>query len=129
MVSVEYGCWAQRRLLALLISAYALSFIDRTILSTIGQAVKVDLKISDTQLGLLGGFYFALLYTFLGVPLARVSERVSRVKVITAAIAVWSAFTALCGAAGSFVSLAALRFAVGVGEAGLTPPAHSLISD
>ncbi|HEX5376953.1 MAG TPA: MFS transporter [Phenylobacterium sp.] len=115
--------------LGLLVTAYTLNFIDRTIISTIGQAIKVDLKITDTQLGLLGGLYFALLYTLLGIPIARFAERFSRVNIISAAILIWSAFTALCGTAGSFVTLAAYRFGVGFGEAGLSPPSHSLISD
>lgn len=88
----------QRRLvLWLLVIAYTLNFVDRTIIASIGQAIKADLKISDTQLGLLGGLYFALLYTILGLPLARLAERYSRVNIISAAIFVWSAFTALCG--------------------------------
>ncbi|WP_293903922.1 MFS transporter [Phenylobacterium sp.] len=119
----------KRLVLVLLVVAYTLNFIDRTIIATIGQAIKVDLKISDTQLGLLGGLYFALLYTLLAIPIARFAERVSRVNIIAVAIVVWSAFTALCGTAGSFATLAAYRFGVGVGEAGLSPPAHSLVSD
>jgi MFS family permease len=119
----------KRLVLILLVVAYTLNFIDRTIIATIGQAIKVDLKITDTQLGLLGGLYFALLYTLLGIPIARLAERFSRVNIITAAIVIWSGFTALCGTAGNFAMLAAYRFGVGVGEAGLSPPAHSLISD
>jgi MFS family permease len=119
----------KRLILALLVSAYTLNFIDRTIIATIGQAIKVDLKITDAQLGLLGGLYFALLYTLLGIPLARLAERASRVNIITGAIVIWSGFTALCGTAASFLTLSAFRFGVGVGEAGLAPPAHSLISD
>jgi predicted MFS family arabinose efflux permease len=119
----------KRLVLALLVSAYTLNFIDRTIIATIGQAIKVDLKITDAQLGLLGGLYFALLYTILGIPLARAAERFSRVNIISGAILIWSAFTALCGTAASFLTLSAFRFGVGVGEAGLAPPAHSLISD
>jgi MFS family permease len=115
--------------LALLVTAYTFNFVDRTIIATIGQAIKVDLKISDTQLGLLGGLYFALLYTLLGIPIARLAERFSRVNIISAAIVIWSGFTALCGFAGNFASLAAFRFGVGFGEAGLSPPSHSLISD
>jgi len=83
--------------LTLLVTAYTFNFIDRTIISTIGQAIKVDLKITDTQLGLLGGLYFALLYTFLGIPIARFAERFNRVNIISAAIVIWSGFTALCG--------------------------------
>ena len=119
----------KRLILALLVSAYTLNFIDRTIIATIGQAIKVDLKITDAQLGLLGGLYFALLYTLLGIPLARAAERFSRVNIITGAVVIWSGFTALCGTAASFLTLSAFRFGVGVGEAGLGPPAHSLISD
>ena len=115
--------------LSLLVLAYTLNFIDRTIISTIGQAIKDDLRISDTQLGLLGGLYFALLYTLLGIPIARLAERLSRVNIISISILIWSAFTALCGVAVNFTQLAAFRFGVGVGEAGLSPPAHSLISD
>jgi len=115
--------------LVLLVIAYTLNFIDRTIIATIGQAIKEDLKITDTQLGLLGGLFFALLYTFLGIPLARFAERFSRVNIITGAIIIWSGFTALCGTAANFATLAAYRFGVGVGEAGLSPSAHSLISD
>jgi MFS family permease len=124
-----YTAGYKQLVLILLAVAYTLSFIDRTITATIGQAIKEDLKISDFQLGLLGGLYFALLYTFLGIPIARLAERVSRVNIISIAIVVWSAFTALCGVAGNYATLAAFRFGVGVGEAGLSPPAHSLISD
>jgi MFS family permease len=113
----------------LLLAAYTFNFIDRTIIATIGQAIKVDLKITDEQLGLLGGLYFALLYTILGVPIARLAERYNRVTIITAALVIWSGFTALCGAATSFVQLAFFRFGVGVGEAGCSPPSHALISD
>lgn len=119
----------KRLVLILLVVAYTLNFIDRTIISTIGQAIKVDLKITDTQLGLLGGLYFALLYTLLGIPIARLAERFSRVNIITVSIIIWSGFTALCGTAANYATLAAYRFGVGVGEAGLSPPAHSLISD
>ncbi len=119
----------RRLVLTLLVVAYTLNFVDRTIIASIGQAIKADLKITDTQLGLLGGLYFALLYTMLGIPLARLAERASRVNIIAGAILLWSAFTALCGSAGSYATLAAYRFGVGVGEAGLSPPAHSLLSD
>ena len=115
--------------LGLLVTAYVFNFIDRTILATIGQAVKEDLRVTDAQLGLLGGLYFALLYTMLGIPLARLAERRSRTWIITVSLIIWSGFTALSGVAHSYVQLAFMRFGVGVGEAGLSPPAHSLISD
>jgi MFS family permease len=119
----------KRLILFLLVTAYTLNFIDRTIIATLGQPIKDALKITDTQLGLLGGLYFALLYTFLGIPIARFAERYSRVNIIAGAILIWSGFTALCGTAANFAMLGAYRFGVGIGEAGLSPPAHSLISD
>jgi len=125
----RYSDGYKRLVLGLLLAAYTFNFIDRTIIATIGQAIKVDLKIDDTQLGLLGGLYFALLYTFLGIPIARLAERFSRVNIIAVSVVIWSGFTALCGTATSFLQLALYRFGVGVGEAGCSPPAHSLISD
>ena len=115
--------------LGLLLATYTFNFIDRTIIATIGQAIKVDLKLTDTQLGLLGGLYFALLYTLLGIPIARMAERWNRVTIISISLVIWSGFTALCGSAASFAQLALYRFGVGVGEAGCSPPSHSLISD
>jgi MFS family permease len=115
--------------LTLLVLAYTFNFIDRTIIATIGQAIKVDLKLTDTELGLLGGFSFAVLYTVLGIPIARLAERWNRVSIIALAMVIWSGFTAACGLAGSFLQLLALRVGVGVGEAGCSPSAHSLISD
>lgn len=115
--------------LGLLLATYTFNFIDRTIIATIGQAIKVDLKLTDTQLGLLGGLYFALLYTILGIPIARLAERWNRVTIISASLVIWSGFTALCGSAANFAQLAAYRFGVGIGEAGCSPPSHSLISD
>ena len=124
-----YSANYKRLVLILLVTAYTLNFIDRTIIATLGQPIKDSLHITDTQLGALGGLYFALLYTVLGIPIARLAERFSRVNIIAAAILIWSGFTALCGTAGSFAMLATYRFGVGIGEAGLSPPAHSLISD
>lgn len=124
-----YTPFYRNSVLWLLVLAYTFNFVDRTIISTIGQAIKVDLKLTDTQLGWLGGLAFALLYTTLGIPIARLAERWNRVNIITIAIVVWSGFTALCGTATSFLQLLLFRVGVGVGEAGLSPPAHSLISD
>ena len=118
-----------RATLALLVLIYTCNFIDRTILATLGQAIKLDLKITDTQLGLLQGLAFALFYTALGIPLARLSEKVSRVSLISICLAIWSAMTALCGTAANFWQLFLFRVGVGVGEAGCSPPAHSLIAD
>ena len=119
----------KRVVVGFLLAAYTLNFIDRSIVATIGQAIKVDLKLTDTELGLLGGLAFAILYTVLGVPIARLAERWNRVSIISVAIVIWSGFTAACGLAGNFVMLLAMRVGVGIGEAGCSPPSHSLISD
>ena len=116
--SPTYSAGYKALVLALLLATYTFNFIDRSIINIIGQAIKVDLKLTDTQLGLLGGFYFAILYTLLGIPIARIAERTNRVSVISVSLVIWSAFTALCGTAGSFATLAAYRFGVGFGEAG-----------
>ncbi|HEY2708214.1 MAG TPA: MFS transporter [Caulobacteraceae bacterium] len=117
------------RVLAILTLVYTLNFVDRTIVGIIGQPLKESLGITDNQLGLLTGFAFAALYTLLGVPIARLAERVSRVNIMAVCIGVWSAFTALCGIAPNFPVLLAMRVGVGIGEAGCSPPAHSLVSD
>jgi MFS family permease len=114
---------------SLLMTAYTFNAMDRTIISIISQSMKLDLKLTDTQLGLLGGTAFAALYAFGGIPVARLAERISRVNIITVALIVWSALSALCGAAASFPQLLLIRASVGVAEAGCSPPAHSLISD
>jgi len=120
-----YLIWA----MTLLFVVYTSNFVDRTILSVLQQPIKEDLKLSDGQLGLLGGFAFAILYSTLGVPIARLAESRSRKTIITASLVVWSAMTALCGLANNYLSLFAFRVGVGVGEAGASPPAHSLIAD
>jgi MFS family permease len=119
----------KRGVLVALTLAYALNFVDRTIVGIIGQPMKESLGMTDAQLGLLGGFAFAILYTIMGVPIARLAERVSRVDVMAVCITIWSAFTALCGLAPNFITMFAMRVGVGIGEAGCSPPAHSLISD
>ena len=113
----------------LLVLVYTFNFIDRTIIATLGQAIKIDLRISDAQLGLLQGLAFAFFYTALGIPLARLAERVHRISLISACLALWSGMTALCGTAASFGQLFLYRMGVGIGEAGCSPPAHSLIAD
>lgn len=127
--SQSYSTRYRRWMLGLLILAYASSFVDRIIVATVGQAMKVDLQLSDLQLGLLGGMAFALFYTVMGIPVARLAERFSRVRIICAAVAVWSAMTALCGVASSYTQLLLFRMGVGIGEAGGTPASHSLIAD
>ncbi|MFI4974918.1 MAG: spinster family MFS transporter [Caulobacterales bacterium] len=118
-----------RTVLAILTIVYTLNFIDRTIVGIIGQPMKESLGITDNQLGLLTGLAFAILYTTLGIPIARLAERFSRVNIMAICITIWSAFTALSGLAPNFLTMLAFRVGVGVGEAGCSPPAHSLISD
>jgi predicted MFS family arabinose efflux permease len=128
-IQPSYSERYKRSVLGLLVLAYTFNFIDRTIVNTIGQAIKVDLKLTDTELGLLGGLAFAVFYTLLGIPIARLADRSNRVTIMAVSIAVWSGFTAVCGLTQSFAQLILARVGVGVGEAGLSPPAHSLISD
>jgi MFS transporter, Spinster family, sphingosine-1-phosphate transporter len=117
------------RVLAILLVAYIFNFIDRQIVAILAVPIKADLGLSDTQLGLIGGLAFALFYTGLGIPIAWLADRWSRVKIIAAAVAVWSAFTALCGFAQNFWHLFLARMGVGVGEAGGVAPSYSLIAD
>ena len=115
--------------LVLLIVVYTFNFLDRQIVGILAEPIKEDLGLSDSQLGLMGGLAFALLYSTLGVPIAWLADRKSRVWIMTVAFGVWSAFTALCGAAQNFTQLFLARMGVGVGEAGGVAPAYSLIAD
>ncbi len=115
--------------LGLLLLVYTSNFVDRMILSVLAQPIKHELGLADWQIGALGGLSFALVYSVLGLPIARLAERTNRVWIIAVATAVWSGMSALCGLAGSFSQLVMFRVGVGIGEAGATPPAHSLISD
>ncbi len=127
--SIHFTAGYKRLVTLLLMAAYTFNSMDRSIISIIASAIKLDLKLTDTELGLLGGTAFALLYALGGIPLARLAERISRVNIITVALIVWSSLTALCGAAASFPQLLLIRTGVGIAEAGCSPPAHSLISD
>jgi len=126
---VQYSEAYKRAVTLLLMAAYTFNSMDRSIISIIASSMKLDLKLTDTELGLLGGTAFAVLYALGGLPIARVAERLNRVGIITVALIVWSSLTALCGAARTFPQLLLIRAGVGVAEAGCSPPAHSLISD
>jgi predicted MFS family arabinose efflux permease len=119
----------RRYALGLLLVVYVFNFIDRQILGILLQPIKRDLLLSDTQLGFLSGIAFALFYTTMGIPLARLADRGSRRNLIAFSLALWSAMTAATGLARTFVQLALARVAVGIGEAGCSPPAHSLLAD
>ncbi len=108
---------------------YTLNFIDRILIGVVAQPIIDEFKLQDWQFGLLSGFGFALMYTIAGIPIARLAEHSNRVKIIAASVILWSAMTALCGVAGSFYALLIFRVGVGIGEAGLTPPANSILAD
>lgn len=118
-----------RVLLSLLLLAYIFNFLDRQILGILAEPIKADLHLTDTEFGAIGGLAFALLYSVLGLPLAYLADRTSRSGVVAASVAVWSAFTALCGTATGYVQLFLYRLGVGVGEAGGVAPSYALIAD
>ena len=114
--------------LSVLVLSYVLSFIDRQLMTILLEPIKAEFGASDTAMGFLTGFAFAIFYAVLGIPVARLADRWSRRNVLAISMVIWSAMTAACGMAGSFWQMAVLRVGVGVGEAGGTPPSHSLIS-
>ena len=115
--------------LGILTAAYVSNFVDRQVINVLAQFIIDDLQISDGQFGMLSGLAFALIYTTLGIPIARLADISNRRNIIAISITIWSVMTALCGAAQNFAQLFMARFGVGVGEAGGSPPAHSIVSD
>ena len=115
--------------LGVLLLVYISSYLDRQILSILLPHIKAEFDVPDTYLGLLSGLAFAVFYTTVGLPLARIADRASRVNLLSLCIVAWSVMTALCGMAVTFVQLLLARMGVGVGEAGCNPSAHSLIAD
>lgn len=115
--------------LAMLLLVYTFNFLDRQILGILAVPIKADLGLTDAEFGAIGGLAFALLYSILGVPLAYLADRTSRSAVIAGSLAVWSAFTALCGTATGYWHLFLYRLGVGVGEAGGVAPSYALIAD
>jgi predicted MFS family arabinose efflux permease len=115
--------------LTLLLIAYIFNFLDRQILGILGPSIQADLHLTNTQFGAIGGLAFALLYSALGIPLAYLADRTSRSAVVAGSLAVWSAFTAVCGAAVGYWTLFFARLGVGVGEAGGVAPSYALIAD
>ena len=115
--------------LFVLVLIYASSHVDRQIVSILAESIKRDLLLSDSQLGVLIGLSFALFYATLGIPIAILADRYSRRNIIAAAVIIWSAMTALCGLAANYTQLVLARIGVGIGEAGSSPPSHSMIAD
>ena len=120
---------ARRYALGLLVVVYTFNFIDRQILAILLPAIQAEFGINDSVLGFLAGSAFAMFYATLGVPIALLADRWNRRNLIAIAVALWSGMTALSGAATNVLQLALARIGVGVGEAGCSPPAHSMISD
>ena len=115
--------------LFLLTLVYGFNFIDRQIVGILAPWIQADLGLTNTQLGLLVGLAFASFYTIMGIPLAFLADKMNRVTLLSIALAVWSGFTALTGVAQNFLHIALARVGVGIGEAGGSPPSHSMISD
>jgi predicted MFS family arabinose efflux permease len=120
---------ARRYALLILTIVYMFNFIDRQILAILLPAIREEFQVSDAWLGFLTGPAFAMFYIILGIPIARYADRHNRRNLIALAVALWSGMTALSGLVTNFVQLALARVGVGVGEAGCSPPAHSMIAD
>ncbi len=118
-----------RYALGVLFVVYVFNFIDRSILNILAQSIKEDLHLYDWQIGMMGGLAFAAFYTTLGIPIARLADTHNRRNIVAVCLTAWSAMTALCGLAQNFWQLLLARIGVAVGEAGGSPPAHSMISD
>jgi MFS family permease len=120
---------AKRYALGVLVVVYTFNFIDRQILAILLPSIKAEFAVGDRVLGFLAGSAFALFYATLGIPIALIADRSNRRNLIALALTIWSGMTALSGFAASIVQLALARIGVGIGEAGCSPPAHSMIAD
>lgn len=126
----SFGSYSYRTyVLATLTIVYTFNFIDRILISVVSVPIINEFELSQFQFGLLSGIGFALFYTILGIPIANLSEKYSRVRIIGTCVILWSVATVLCGFTVGFITLLLARMLVGIGEAGCTPPANSLISD
>ncbi len=120
------ACWYA---LGLLTVVYTFNFIDRQLLAILQESIKAELSLSDSQLGLLTGFAFAIFYVTAGIPIARWADRSNRRNIVALSLLIWSGMTALSSYVQNFLQLLLARIGVGVGEAGGSPPSHSMISD
>ena len=118
-----------RYVLGMLVVVYVFNFIDRQILAILAPSIKADLGLSDTQIGALSGVAFGIFYATLGIPIARLADKRSRVNIISVCLSIWSLMTAFSGLATNFIQLLIARIGVGIGEAGGSPPSHSLLAD
>jgi predicted MFS family arabinose efflux permease len=115
--------------LIMLTLVYVFNFVDRQLLIILQESIKRELRLTDTQLGLLSGFTFAIFYVTLGIPIARLADKGNRRNIVATSLGLWSIMTAVSGFARNFFQLLLARIGVGVGEAGGSPPAHAMISD
>ena len=115
--------------LVILTVVYAFNFIDRQILVILQEPIKAELGLSDTQLGLLTGFSFAVVYVTAGIPIAWLADRSNRRNIVAVSLGIWSVMTALSGMVQNYTQLLLARLGVGLGEAGGSPPSHSMLSD
>ncbi len=122
------GATSPNMALAMLFVVYTFNFLDRQVLSILAQPIKLDLGLSDGQVGALGGLAFAMLFSTMAIPLGLLADRTGRVRVVGVSLAVWSGFTVLCGLAGNFTQIFLFRLGVGVGEAGGVAPSYALIT-
>ena len=120
------GAWV---VLAILCFVYVLNFLDRQLLSILAKPIQDALHVTDGQLGLIGGLYFALFYCFIAIPVGWLADRTNRVSVLSLACALWSAATMACGLPRNYPQLVVARMTVGFGEAGGVPPSYAIISD
>lgn len=125
----EYSTAYRTYILVLLTAVYATNYADRSILTTLTEPIKAEFGLSDQMMGAMGGIAFALFYTTAGLPIALMADRMNRTKIMAIAAATWSFFTTVCGFVTNAWQLMAARVGVGIGEAGGSPPAHSIISD
>ena len=121
--------WYRWYALGVLVVVYASSHVDRQIMGILLEPIKTELGASDTQMGFLVGLTFAIFYATLGMPIAMLADRTNRRNIIAIATTIWSGMTVLCAYVGSYAQLAMARIGVGSGEAGSSPPSHSMISD
>jgi predicted MFS family arabinose efflux permease len=126
MGSLEARRWS---VLYILCFVYVINFLDRQLLSILAKPIQDDLGVTDGQLGLISGLYFALFYCVLAIPVGWLADRTNRAKLLSISCALWSAATVACGASANYPQLAAARMMVGVGEAGGVPPSYAIISD
>jgi MFS family permease len=126
---VKAGTLYRNYVLAMLTLVYVFNFVDRQLLVILQESIKKELSLSDTQLGLLSGFTFAIFYVTMGIPIARLADKGNRRNIVAISLGLWSAMTAFSGLARNFIQLLLARIGVGVGEAGGSPPAHAMISD